>query len=90
MTSKTEYEIPSKGISALPVQYFEKVEKICYSKCVKNPLTPLMDLPEKSCLERCAKKFKEAEEFGTETLRYLKYKLVEAQKEEPANPIQRH
>jgi hypothetical protein len=90
MASKTQIENQSKGLSAHSVLYFEKVEKICYSKCVKNPLTPLMDLPEKSCLERCAKKFKEAEEFGSETLRYLKYKLVEAQKEEPANPLQRH
>ena len=90
MTSKISNENQTKGLSISPVQYFERVEKLCFNKCVRIPLTPLMELPERSCLERCAKKFKEAEEFGSETLRYLKYKLVEAQKEEPANPYQKH
>ena len=59
--------------------YFEKIEKICFKKCGPSLNNPVLSVAEKSCLQRCVMKFKEAEQFGKDTFQYLKTKVENSQ-----------
>lgn len=58
-------------------QEFEKMEELCFKKCISDIVTPSLKAAEKSCLDRCAYKFKEALDFGENSIRYIKYKIFE-------------
>lgn len=57
---------------------FEKMQDICFQKCIYDMVAPDLKPAEKSCLDRCAYKFKEALDFGEHSIRYISYKIVEA------------
>ena len=67
-----------------PAYYFKKVQGLCFKKCF-SPETASYDnifsIAEKSCVDRCVFKFREAEEFGYETFQFFKLKVKEAQEE---------
>src|SRR5688572_914757 len=58
----------------------DKMETICYKKCIYALNTPGLSHAEKSCLDRCACKFKEAIDYGHNLLQYINYKVRESNK----------
>ena len=58
---------------------FDLLEEICYKKCLSNKINIMLNVPEKTCLTRCIFKYKEAEEFGKQTLKFIKFKVKESQ-----------
>lgn len=60
-------------------EYFDKTQKLCFKKCGPNLDNPSLTIPEKSCLHRCAMKFKEAEQFGIEIFSFYKAKIQNSQ-----------
>ena len=64
-----------------PVQYFKKLQSLCFKKCSNNEdiYGSFLEPAEKNCLERCVNKFQEAEEFGFQTFQYYKLKVKQAQ-----------
>ena len=54
------------------------MQDICFKKCIYDIVTPSLSAGEKSCLDRCAYKFKEALQFGENSLRYINYKIIDA------------
>ena len=65
-----------------------KIESICYKKCIGDLTTPLLNDAEKNCLSRCSNKFREALDFGENSLLYINYKIREANLMRPDIPTQ--
>ena len=53
------------------------MQDICFRKCVYDIVTPTLSTGERSCLDRCAYKFKEALQFGEHSLKYINYKIID-------------
>jgi hypothetical protein len=52
--------------------YFRQVARTCEKQCIKSFNLYTEDIAEKSCLHRCAYKFRDAYSFGQESLKQLK------------------
>ena len=76
----TTHKVLKQSERINPSYYFKKVQRLCFKKC-SNPESydNILTIAEKSCLDRCVCKFREAEEFGFETFQYFKLKVKEAQ-----------
>lgn len=52
-----------------------EIENVCFKKCISNLKTPSLNPAEKSCLDRCANKFKEAIDFGHNVMSNINFKI---------------
>jgi hypothetical protein len=65
-----------------------EIQRICLKKCVNNLIEPLLNPAEKSCLDRCAFKFRETLEFGHNLLLNIDFKIRDTNNNIPMSIFQ--
>jgi hypothetical protein len=65
-----------------------ELENICYKKCIITLNTPILTPAEKSCLNRCANKFRESLIYGQNLLRNIDFKIQDINNNVALNLLQ--